>query len=191
MSHPEFSTVMTSMQPELIAQAAAVLESAGIPYQNPGYQHGSLMPLVSIITIELRVPTDRLDEARRAIGDIQELVRDGAQSPHPVFRLSRSNGILYVVGGGVLGALGFFVATELVVGVPRWVLGLASLGGPLLGVIVGSRSSKDYCSSPGCPGELPATATVCSRCNGIIRGRIKHASDHFDAVDNALLSKLS
>lgn len=174
------------MQPELIAQAAAVLEAAGIPYKRPGYQHGSLMPLVSIITIELLVPTDRLGEARRAIGDIQELVKDGEQAPHPVFRLSRNNGVLYVIGGSVVGSIGFFVASALAVDVPRWELGLASLVGPLLGVVAGSRSSKDYCSSPGCPGELPASATVCVRCNGNIRGRIKHASDHFDAVDNAL-----
>jgi hypothetical protein len=191
MSQPEFSTVMTSMQPELIAQAAAVLESAGIPYQNPGYQHGSLMPLVSIVTIELRVPTHRLDEARRAIGDIQELVRDGEQAPHPVFRLNRSNGTLYLIVGGVLGGIGFLFASSLIVGVPRWALGLASLSGPLLGFLMGLRSGKDYCSSPGCPGELPATATVCSRCNGVILGRIKHASDHFDAVDRARSSPSS
>lgn len=183
MSASEFTTILKSLQPELVAQAAAVLESAGIPYQNPGYQTASLLPLVNFVNIELRVPTDRLQDARRAIGDIAELVRDGAEKGHAVFRIRRDNGAVFAIAGGVIGIVIAIVLPAVVADLPTWAFPAALLGTPVLGFIWGTRVGKDYCSSPGCPGDLAADATVCPRCAGNIRGRINTASEHLEAAE--------
>lgn len=182
MTAADFTTVLTSSQPALVAQAAAILESAGIPYQHPGYQHASLMPQVNFIKIELRVPTDRLEEARRALGDIDVLTSDGAEG-RPVFRVQRHAGATFAIIGAVIGGLVTLALLSTDLEFPRWLVPLAIVGLPLIGFTMGSRMHTDYCSSPGCPGELLPDDTECSRCKGVIRGRINDASEHLSAVE--------
>ncbi|MDX2020848.1 MAG: DUF2007 domain-containing protein [Deltaproteobacteria bacterium] len=178
----DFTTVLTSQQPALIAQAAAILESAGIPYQQPGYQHASLMPQVNFIKIELRVPTDRVEEARRALGDIDELMRDGSEG-RPVFRVQRHAGATFAIIGGLIGALAALALLTTELDFRVWLAPLVLAGFPLIGFIMGSGMRVDYCSAPGCPGELSPAAVSCPRCKGIVRGRINHASQHLASAE--------
>ena len=147
------------------------------------------MPLVNFVNIELRVPTDRLEDARRAIGDIAELIRDGAEQGHAVFRIRRDNGAVFAIAGGLVGLVIAIVLPAVVTDLPTWVFAAALLGAPLLGFIWGSRVGQDYCSSPGCPGDLAADATICPRCAGIIRGRIRSASEHLEAAEKQGVSE--
>jgi hypothetical protein len=186
MTDDMFVTVLQSNDPYYVDTVVAMLEGEGIHCQHTGKNHSALTGL-RYLTIDLRVPTDRADDARALIAGMSESAAtadaEGSSEKLVTFRVQRDHGWI----GGVLGwvcAVGVFVVIR---AVGRWLpqSGLMALllGGAGVGYLWGVRQRRDRCSRPGCAGRLALDAKACPKCGAELKGVVRSEREHFAAEE--------
>lgn len=92
----------------------------------------------------------------------------------PVFRVRHDRGFRYGLAGAVIGlVIGFFGRSW---GPLTMFWTFAIFNG--IGWLYGASRGFDQCSASGCGARLPASASRCPGCRGVVSGRIRSAREH-------------
>lgn len=142
-----FVTVLRSVDADYVQAVLAVLRSEGIPCEHPGLNHAGLLPGISYVEIQLRVPASRQAEALELIEELGRPETSDDQTG-ATFRVHRTRGMLYALGGfGVgfaLNLAGSFTGLFSNRGIAFLIFATAAG----LGYMVGERRAADCCSRP-------------------------------------------
>jgi hypothetical protein len=145
-----FVTVLRSPNANYVDVVASMLEAEGIPCQHPGKNHAALIPGLSYIDVELRVPVECEADARALIEKARERPDEPAQE-NVAFRVVRSYGRLSAIIGFIAGAIVTVrLAASITPSISFAILGAMTCAGYLIGRLVKRRS----CSRPGCAAVL-------------------------------------
>jgi hypothetical protein len=105
----------------------------------------------------------------------------------PVFRVRESRTIILsylgLAGGAVVGLIATAIYNH------GGVIIVGAIAGLVLALVKGGRV-QDRCSGPGCRNLLGTSDQACSKCGGVIRGRIRDFRDHLTAEEEFLQHQL-
>jgi hypothetical protein len=186
----EFVTILRSWNAQYIDSVVALLDAEGIPYEHPGRNHAALLPGLTFIEVQVRVPRTRLDEALALVRGVPD--GEGESESKLAFRVRRTQETTGAFAALAAAMVGTAVAHALGVGLSQAAgfIVLASSSG--VGYALGKTRRRDMCSLPGCAQILAQAIQVCPKCGSTIIGEIRTSADHFaalEALEESLASK--
>jgi hypothetical protein len=174
----EFVTVLRSSNAQHIDSVIALFDAEGIPYEHPGKNHAALLPGLTYIEVQLRVPMSRADEALALLRDVQD-----DSTARFAFRVRRTQETTGAFGGMAIGMVLVGTAHGMALNPPPGT-GLAILAASsILGYAFGKSKRRDMCSLPNCAQMLPRSIDVCPKCRSKLQGEVQTSAEHFAALE--------